>query len=148
MIRMTVVTATAKDWPCESCGVVDGLVEFELALGERNTNGKVFRLCTACQQTMAVMLGALAARKGTCRSCGAAIVWITTKAGRSMPCDETVQTVLVGGSRLSDEVVVLVTMKGETIRGHRARPDSVGGTRLTGRVAHFATCPNWDRHWT
>lgn len=47
-----------------------------------------------------------------CRSCGARIVWIETAAGKKMPLDEKKATVV-----LDD------------------------GTVVTGRVSHFATCP-------
>lgn len=49
---------------------------------------------------------------GTCRLCGAAIVWIRTAADKAMPCDPPMLTV--------------VTDAGLTVRG---------------RVSHFATCP-------
>lgn len=55
--------------------------------------------------------------RGTCRLCGAAIVWIRTNRGRAlrvspMPCDDKVRTVVTDG--------------GEVVRG---------------RESHFATCP-------
>ena len=53
----------------------------------------------------------------TCRSCGAEIVWVTTPAGKQMPLDPHVLTVVADG--------------GETVRG---------------RVSHFASCPNAAAH--
>lgn len=50
-----------------------------------------------------------------CRLCGAPLVWISTPAGKRMPCDAARVTVV-----LDDGQVV------------------------TGRVSHFATCPRAD----
>jgi hypothetical protein len=52
-----------------------------------------------------------------CRSCNAEIVWIKTKAGKLMPLDPPVLTV--------------VTDQGETVRG---------------RESHWATCPGAGEH--
>ena len=53
-----------------------------------------------------------------CRSCNAAIVWLTTKQGNSMPVDAT--TFNQGDDRVFD-----------VKKGH---------------ISHFATCPNADKH--
>jgi hypothetical protein len=53
----------------------------------------------------------------TCKSCGAALVWIKTEAGRLMPCDPNLVTV--------------VTEDGRTVRG---------------RIPHWSTCPQADQH--
>lgn len=50
-----------------------------------------------------------------CKGCGFQIVWVKTKAGKNMPCDP--------------ELVKVVTEDGDVV---------------TGRVSHFATCPNAD----
>lgn len=53
----------------------------------------------------------------SCRSCDAPIVWIKSPAGKSIPCDPPVLSV--------------VTDAGEVVRG---------------RISHFATCPNAAQH--
>jgi hypothetical protein len=49
---------------------------------------------------------------GTCRLCGAAIVWIVTVGGKAMPCDAQVRVVITDA-----------------------------GLQVRGRESHFATCP-------
>ncbi len=49
---------------------------------------------------------------GTCRLCGAAIVWIRTVGGKAMPCDAKVLSVTTDA-----------------------------GMQVRGRESHFATCP-------
>ena len=49
-----------------------------------------------------------------CKGCGAEIVWIKTKAGKNMPCDE--------------KKITIVTDSGETITGH---------------TPHWASCPKF-----
>lgn len=51
-----------------------------------------------------------------CKGCGAEIVWITTKAGKQMPCN--------------NEKTTIVTEQGETVTGH---------------VPHWATCPAFKK---
>lgn len=73
-----------------------------------------------------------------CRSCGAAIVFVESKAGKHIPCDPEVVT--------ADECDVgdkLVTEYGEVIRVTGNRDDDFG---LYGRISHFATCPNASEH--
>lgn len=48
----------------------------------------------------------------TCKSCGSAIIFISTKGGKMMPCNA--------------KRTVVITPQGETISGHES---------------HFATCP-------
>jgi hypothetical protein len=53
----------------------------------------------------------------TCRSCGAAIIWIVTENGKRMPLDERVLTIITDA-----------------------------GKAVKGRQSHFSTCPqaaNW-----
>lgn len=47
-----------------------------------------------------------------CKGCGFPIVWITSKAGKHIPCDP--------------ERVIVITDEGESV---------------SGRVSHWATCP-------
>jgi hypothetical protein len=54
--------------------------------------------------------------KGTCRSCGAAIVWFKTSAGKNMPVD---------AAGVTQEDLVL---------------------DLTRHTSHFATCPQANQH--
>lgn len=53
-----------------------------------------------------------------CRSCQAEIFWIQTEAGRMMPCDPQVLTV--------------ITEEGRSVKG---------------RITHFATCPQ-SKEWS
>jgi len=53
----------------------------------------------------------------TCRSCNAPLVWIKSRAGKAIPCDPAVLSV--------------VTDEGDVVRG---------------RVSHFATCPQAAQH--
>lgn len=52
-----------------------------------------------------------------CESCGATVVWVTTKAGRPMICEARVLTIY--------------TDAGEQVRG---------------REPHWAYCPNAEKH--
>lgn len=69
-----------------------------------------------------------------CRSCGAAIHWVVTPAGKRMPVNAGLVTVVKNESKR----IVLITEKGETIS------DAQPGDK--GYVSHFATCPNARRH--
>lgn len=70
-----------------------------------------------------------------CRACGREIVWIKTKAGKSMPCDAEMKMFW------EDEAGkdVIVRPDGKTVRC-RLDGDPVKHTGM-GYVSHFATCP-------
>lgn len=51
-----------------------------------------------------------------CKGCGAEIIWLKTKNGKSMPCDAN--------------KVTIITENGETV---------------TGYVPHWATCPKYKQ---
>ena len=72
-----------------------------------------------------------------CSSCGAEIIWIKTKSGKSMPCDpeERFYEERIGGHE------TYVTPDGRTVKG----VPCYGGPAY-GYISHFATCPNADRH--
>ena len=59
-----------------------------------------------------------------CRSCGAAIIWATTTAGKRMPLDPKPISVAIGEG----------VTNGGTVEIRR------------GYVSHFATCPSADQH--
>ena len=65
---------------------------------------------------------------GTCRSCGANILWVETKAGKLMPIDQ--EPVLNGNLDVKDGVAIYV----------KAEPS------VARFVSHFASCPNRDQH--
>lgn len=54
-------------------------------------------------------------RQDTCKGCGEQIIWIKTLAGKAMPCDPKVKTI--------------ITSVGQMYRGYES---------------HFATCPKAD----
>lgn len=85
-------------------------------------------------------------RRVTCRSCGAAIVWITTQNGRKMPCNA--DPVEYQDNRKGKDVIV--TEDGKVVRGtviDKARPSAlVPIVDGTGYISHFATCPFADQH--
>lgn len=76
-----------------------------------------------------------------CKSCGAAIEWVKTTAGRLMPLDPDRQVL-----RLAPKgETMLVTDDGRIIRGALGEGPAPFGTD-TGRTSHFATCPGAGQH--
>ena len=72
-----------------------------------------------------------------CKSCGADIIWIKTKNGRSMPCDAKpipFRESFSGGMKL-------VTKAGDIVPGNYD-----GTSNEFAYISHFATCPNADQH--
>lgn len=78
-------------------------------------------------------------RQGRCASCDAPIVWLTTTAGKAMPCDPELLTAMKGGR---GKRVTLVGDDGVTRGGLALDPE---GT-VTGREAHWSSCPSANRH--
>lgn len=84
-----------------------------------------------------------------CSSCGASVVWVRTRAGKKMPCDPELFSVVPG-----EGTVTVVTVDGETVRGERifgslepgAALERQPGPVVLGRISHFATCSNAARH--
>ena len=74
-------------------------------------------------------------KSGTCRGCGAPIVWIPTPGGKSMPCDaEPVQYRERKGAKGK-----VVTPNGEVLSADvGVAPEEATGV---GYISHFATCP-------
>lgn len=75
-----------------------------------------------------------------CSGCGAAIVWIETRMGKSMPCDpELVHVTLDCPKGQADTTIV--TDRGHTLRGKRVL-DAFGSQAnlIVGRISHFASC--------
>ena len=70
---------------------------------------------------------------GQCRSCGARILWIKTKAGKNMPVDPTfVDYRIVPGGK--DRIV---TPEGDVVSGEICISGKSDGY---GYISHFATC--------
>ena len=71
-----------------------------------------------------------------CRACGAEIMFIKTKAGKTMPVDANSVTYYPedGGMDL------FVLLDGSTDRGRRVDAE-IDGLKI-GFVSHFATCPD------
>lgn len=82
-----------------------------------------------------------------CKTCGAAIEWVKTRGkggrgGQMMPLDP-------GRMRLRRSAagnVLVVTDAGEVVRGVPAEEASLGLDEVSGRVSHFATCPQANAH--
>ena len=75
----------------------------------------------------------------TCKSCGAPIVWIESPKGKWIPCDEGI--VPYKKDRRGPDSIV--RQDGEIIR---CRLTFDGEPDGSGRMAHWATCPNADQH--
>ena len=78
-----------------------------------------------------------------CKSCGAEIVWIKMKSGKSMPCNTR-------GIHYREQVhgdkgcmFTLVTPDGNVVVGRACEENE---SELVGYVSHFATCPYANRH--
>lgn len=87
-----------------------------------------------------------------CRSCGAAIHWSTTRAGKAIPLDMPLVGCLPDEAPPEGEApVVLLDRRGEVARGRRVELRALkrGGSSppglVVGREAHFATCDDPDR---
>lgn len=74
-------------------------------------------------------------KAGTCRGCGAPIVWVPTLRGKSMPCDA--EQVLYRARKGANGKIV--TPNGEVLSADiDVAPEEATGI---GYVSHFATCP-------
>ena len=75
---------------------------------------------------------------GTCRTCGARLLWIRTTAGKSMPCDPDPVKYWDGTGAM------LITVDGRAIS---CSTESKGiPAKGEGFVPHWATCPTASRH--
>lgn len=72
--------------------------------------------------------------KGTCRGCGALILWIKTAAGKNMPCDISP----VYYKPTPDGKDKIVTTRGEVINCEIVPEREATGIGLR---PHWATCP-------
>ena len=72
-------------------------------------------------------------RKSVCKGCGAEIVWMKMRSGRSMPCDA--QTMRFSPGRGHE---AFVTLDGYVQHGKRCEEGIVGLT------PHWASCPAHD----
>lgn len=69
-----------------------------------------------------------------CRSCGAPIVWVKTKAGKNMPCDSTI----INYKKDPEGRDKTVTPEGDVVTGTIVQdPMEADGS---GYISHFATC--------
>lgn len=76
---------------------------------------------------------------GTCRGCGAALVWIPTPGGKSMPCDA--EQVLYRARKGAKGKVV--TPNGQVLSADiNVQPEQAPGV---GYVPHWATCPEAEK---
>ncbi len=77
-----------------------------------------------------------------CRSCGAEIIWVKLKSGKSHPCNPGYWRYKEDGG--NDR---LITSDGRVVAGTiiiHPEPKEMGLPK--GMVSHFATCPNADKH--
>lgn len=83
-----------------------------------------------------------------CKSCGAEIIWIKTKSGKTMPCDAQAHYYFDNKESLPSMFghepgkAVFITEDGET---HTGWQDDMAGD-FKGYTSHFATCPNASQH--
>lgn len=75
-----------------------------------------------------------------CKSCGAEIVWIKMKSGKSMPCNPD-QVVYWQNARGSETIV---TPNGEVVKA--SLTGFAGAETGVGYISHFATCPDAEMH--
>ena len=71
----------------------------------------------------------------SCKACGKPIVFITTVAGKKMPCDAMMRAYEPD----ADGPDTIITKDGQTVRG-RVLAHASGGGNL-GRIPHWANCP-------
>ena len=76
--------------------------------------------------------------QGICRGCGAPIIWVTTAAGKTMPCDPQL---LRYRENPNGKDMVVVDGKGVV----RCDLDFEGLPTGMARISHFATCPQAGR---
>lgn len=71
----------------------------------------------------------------SCRGCGAPIIWISTPAGKSMPCDpeQIAYWKKPGGTQK------IVTPDGEVVSAELS--GDLNEATGVGYISHFATCP-------
>ena len=74
-----------------------------------------------------------------CRSCGAPIIWITTKAGKAMPCDA--EPIFFDLADMSDKDTKAFVKENGVIAIGIENPEG----QEVGHISHFATCPQADR---
>jgi hypothetical protein len=86
-----------------------------------------------------------------CTGCPAPVVWVKTVAGRPMICDVELVEVLVPSPLYSgSKRTTIVTDDGRMVVGHKLSDipalfaPSPAERRETGRIPHWATCPNAD----
>ena len=77
-----------------------------------------------------------------CRSCGAAISWLTTSSGKKMPVNSEEVPFI------PDEAgqALAVSSENEIIRGRTCSESFEDERWIYARLSHFATCPNADNH--
>ncbi len=75
---------------------------------------------------------------GQCRTCGARIVWIRTKAGKNMPVDPQ----FVDYKKVQNGKERIVLPSGEVVAGERCKAGEADGY---GYISHFATCPGYKK---
>jgi len=79
---------------------------------------------------------------GKCRSCGAQIIWIKTKAGKNMPCNAKLVSFRYPkeGEKGTQRIVLA---HGEVVSVIEEDSDKADGQ---GYISHFASCPNANKH--
>lgn len=76
-------------------------------------------------------------RQGTCRACGAHIVWITTKGRKSMPCDDKALYYIEKPRTGSKKIV---TPNGEVLSCEYT--DDMYAATGVGYAPHWGSCRN------
>lgn len=80
--------------------------------------------------------------QATCKGCGAAIRWLKTPAGKSMPVDPGwLSEWVVSEPTAGAKRITLTTGDGSTETGWLASVITPGARQIEGYMAHWSTCP-------
>ena len=72
-----------------------------------------------------------------CKGCGAAIIWVKLKSGKSIPCNP--KPVFIEDNKSGDKIIV--TTDGRVSNGRLEIVTSQNQFLTRGYISHFATCP-------
>jgi hypothetical protein len=80
-----------------------------------------------------------------CSGCRAPIRWVTTRSGKSMPCDpDVIHEWVTDATKTTSVRIILQDPDGDTHTGWQATAITPGAFEISGYVPHWATCPQRD----